>query len=102
MCHALQVKTVGGRLFLAPLDEAKTHRILDVGTGTVQGAMEMGDLFPNAEFEIDDVESEWVNDHKYDFIFSRYMNGSLADWPTYMKRVYEYIFPQDSLKYIDD
>ncbi|GKT86471.1 methyltransferase domain-containing protein [Colletotrichum tofieldiae] len=57
---------------------------------------------PNVKFEIDDVESEWVNDHKYDFIFSRYMNGSLADWPTYMKRVYEYIFPQDSLKYIDD
>ncbi|OHW98485.1 methyltransferase domain-containing protein [Colletotrichum incanum] len=115
MCHTLQVKTVGGRLFLAPLNEAKTHRILDVGTGTGIWAMEMGDLFPNAEIlgndlsaiqpdwqdlsqrhrteKIDDVESEWVNDHKYDFIFSRYMNGSLADWPTYMNRVYENLNP---------
>ncbi|TIC96086.1 Secondary metabolism regulator LAE1 [Colletotrichum higginsianum] len=111
-CHALLVKTIGGRLFLAPIDETKTHRILDVGTGTGIWAIEIGDLFPNAEilgndlsaiqpdwvppnvkFEIDDVESSWVNDKKYDFIFSRYMCGSIADWPTYMKRVYANLNP---------
>ncbi|KDN63932.1 putative methyltransferase domain-containing protein [Colletotrichum sublineola] len=112
MCHAVMVKTIGNRLFLAPVDEAKTQRILDIGTGTGIWAMEMGDLFPNAQvlgndlsaiqpdwvppnvkFEIDDVESPWVQDRKYDFIFCRYMNGSLADWPTFMKRVYENLNP---------
>ncbi|WDK12919.1 methyltransferase domain-containing protein [Colletotrichum graminicola] len=112
MVHTLMVKTIGNRLFLAPIDEAKTHRILDVGTGTGIWSMEMGDLFPKAEilgndlsaiqpdwvppnvkFEIDDVESEWVNDQKYDFIFSRYLSGSLADWPTYVRRVYENLSP---------
>ncbi|KAK1980184.1 S-adenosyl-L-methionine-dependent methyltransferase [Colletotrichum cereale] len=106
MVHTLMVKTIGNRLFLAPINELKAHRILNVGTGTGIWSMEMGDLFPNAEilgndlsaiqpdwvspnvkFEIDDVESEWVNDQKYDFIFSRYLSGSLADWPTYVKRL---------------
>ncbi|KAL0782489.1 hypothetical protein CaCOL14_000395 [Colletotrichum acutatum] len=110
--HTLLVKTIGNRLFLAPIDEHKTHRILDVGTGTGIWAMEMGDLFPNAEilgndlsaiqpawvppnvkFEIDDVESEWIGEDKYDFIFSRYMAGALADWPTYVRRVYENLNP---------
>ncbi|KAL0932924.1 uncharacterized protein CTRU02_211887 [Colletotrichum truncatum] len=113
-CHALLVKTIGDRLFLAPINEAKTHRILDVGTGTGIWAMQMGDLFPNAEilgndlsaiqpkwyaigntvslFEIDDVESDWIG-QKYDFIFSRYMCGSIVDWPTYMRRVYENLNP---------
>ncbi|KAJ0166200.1 hypothetical protein CTA2_8263 [Colletotrichum tanaceti] len=48
---------------------------------------------PNVKFEIDDVESAWVHDKKYDFVFSRYMCGSIADWPTYMKRVYANLNP---------
>ena len=28
------VKTVGEQQFLAPIDEDKVHRVLDVGTGT--------------------------------------------------------------------
>ncbi|KAF4785995.1 hypothetical protein HER10_EVM0012357 [Colletotrichum scovillei] len=76
------------------------------------GSIEMGDLFPEAEiigndlsaiqpkwvppnvkFEIDDVESEWVGQNKYDFIFSRYLSGSLADWPTYVNRVSQNLNP---------
>ncbi|KAK2013154.1 methyltransferase domain-containing protein [Colletotrichum eremochloae] len=87
LSHSLVVKTTGG-LFLAPIDKDKTHRILDVGTGTGIWAIEVGDKFPNAEvvgtdlsaiqpefvppnvtFEIDDAESAWVGP-MYDFIFS--------------------------------
>lgn len=46
---------------------------------------------PNVKFEIDDVESEWLHDEKFDFIFARYMAGSLSDWPTLMSRIYEYV-----------
>ncbi|KXH51832.1 methyltransferase domain-containing protein [Colletotrichum salicis] len=110
-CHALLTKTIGNKLFLAPIDEKRLNRILDVGTGTGIWAIEMGDKYPNAEilgndlsaiqpawippnvkFEIDDVESEWIGE-KYDFIFSRYMCGSIADWPKYVKRVYDNLNP---------
>ncbi|GKT53746.1 methyltransferase domain-containing protein [Colletotrichum tofieldiae] len=42
---------------------------------------------PNVKFEIDDVESRWVNPEGYDFIFCRYMAGSLVDWPKLVKRI---------------
>lgn len=44
---------------------------------------------PNVKFEIDDVESSWVNNKKYDFIFVRHMLVSIADWPKLVKNVYE-------------
>ena len=47
---------------------------------------------PNLKFIVDDVESEWV-DESYDFIHSRYMVGSIGDWPALIKRVYELSLP---------
>ncbi|KAF6828172.1 hypothetical protein CPLU01_08651 [Colletotrichum plurivorum] len=110
-CHALFVKTIGDKLFLAPIEESKTHRILDVGTGTGIWAIHMGELYPdakilgndlsaiqptwiptNVKFEIDDVESDWLGE-RYDYIFSRYMCGSIGDWPKYMRRVYDNLNP---------
>ncbi|KAK1529805.1 methyltransferase domain-containing protein [Colletotrichum paranaense] len=112
LVHTLMVKTIGNKLFLAPINKSTLHRVLDVGTGTGIWSIEMGDLFPEAEiigndlsaiqpkwvppnvkFEIDDVESEWVGQNKYDFIFSRYLSGSLADWPTYVNRVSQNLNP---------
>ncbi|KAK1721833.1 methyltransferase domain-containing protein [Colletotrichum lupini] len=80
------------------------QRVLDIGTGTGIWAIEMGDTFPNAlliiervpsnvRFEIDDVESDWVHEKHFDFIFSRYMAGSLSDWPTFVSRAYENLRP---------
>ncbi|KAK6206806.1 TAM domain methyltransferase [Colletotrichum tabaci] len=104
--HSLIARTIG-KLFLAPIEQDKTHRILDVGTGTGIWAIEVGDEFPNAEvvgidlsaiqpafvppnvkFEIDDAESSWVGDAKYDFIFSRYLALSIADWPKLVRNIY--------------
>ncbi|KXH61992.1 methyltransferase domain-containing protein [Colletotrichum salicis] len=124
-------ETIDNKLFLAPIDKAKTHRILDIGTGTGIWAIEMGDFFPKAEvllsynaplnslltltvpqitgidlspiqpswvppnvkFEVDDVESPWVGNKKYNFIFSRYMASSIADWQIYMTRIVENLTP---------
>ncbi|KAK1466695.1 UMTA methyltransferase [Colletotrichum melonis] len=47
----------------------------------------------NVRFEIDDVESDWLYEEQFDFIFSRYMAGSLSDWPTLVRRVYENLRP---------
>ncbi|KAI8186207.1 Secondary metabolism regulator LAE1 [Colletotrichum sp. SAR 10_70] len=112
--HMLMVKTIGRKLFLAPVPQDKTHRILDIGTGTGIWALEVSDLFPNAEvcafylevtpnvkFEIDDVESEWLHDEKFDFVFARYMAGSLSDWPTLMSRIYENTTPGGWVEFQD-
>ncbi|KAK1721474.1 hypothetical protein CaCOL14_011923 [Colletotrichum acutatum] len=110
MAHAMMVRAIGSKLWLAPLSKEKVHRILDIGTGTGIWAVEIGDIFENAEvigndlsaiqpewvppnvkFEIDDVESEWVGVKKYDFIMCRYMAASIQDWPKLIAKIYEYV-----------
>lgn len=34
MAHAMMVRAIGSKLWLAPLAKDKVHRILDIGTGT--------------------------------------------------------------------
>ncbi|KAJ0321424.1 hypothetical protein COL154_005758 [Colletotrichum chrysophilum] len=48
---------------------------------------------PNVRFEVDDLEDTWVGHQPYDFIFSRYMAASLADWPKYVRNIYDNIKP---------
>ncbi|KAF4812295.1 Secondary metabolism regulator LAE1 [Colletotrichum siamense] len=110
--HNMVVRAIGDRLYLAPLEKEKTHKILDVGTGTGIWAIEMGDFFPNAEvfgndlspiqpewvppnvkFFVEDVESPWIDDEMYDFIFVRHMLVSIADWPKLVKNVYDHLNP---------
>ena len=40
--HHLFSKTLGGRLYAAPIDQPNIRRILDAGTGTGVWAMDMG------------------------------------------------------------
>lgn len=46
---------------------------------------------PNVKFEIDDVEQEWAYPFKFDYVVSRYMAGSIADWPRLAELTYEYV-----------
>ncbi|KAK6360158.1 hypothetical protein TWF730_006310 [Orbilia blumenaviensis] len=101
----------GGKLHGAPLDNPQ--RILDLGTGTGIWAIEMADQYPGAHvvgndlspiqprwvppnltFEVDDVEKEWT--HKpcsFDFIYCRYMLGSIKDWPQLIRRAFTTVKP---------
>ncbi|KAG7049701.1 methyltransferase domain-containing protein [Colletotrichum scovillei] len=118
--HMLIMKTIGRKLFLAPIPPQSIHRILDIGTGTGIWAIEAADVFQNAEilgidlsaiqpswvppnvkFEIDDVESPWVNEHKFDFIFCRYMAGSIADWEKLIKNTFDNLAPGGWVEFQD-
>lgn len=46
---------------------------------------------PNVKFEIDDVESPWLHNTPFDFIFCRYMAGCIQDWPKLVGNVYEWV-----------
>ncbi|KAH8821628.1 S-adenosyl-L-methionine-dependent methyltransferase [Xylogone sp. PMI_703] len=85
-------------------------KILDIGTGTGDWAMEMGDLYPSAEvigtdiakiqpsavplnvfFEIDNAEEEdgWTwPENEFDLVHLRNMSGAFMDW----KHIYREAF----------
>ncbi|KAK1717005.1 S-adenosyl-L-methionine-dependent methyltransferase [Colletotrichum lupini] len=120
LAHAMIVKATGSKLFHAPLDWEKIQSILDIGTGTGLWAVEMGDIFeraevygndlsaiqpqwvpPNVRFEIDDVESPWVETKKYDFIMCRYMTASITDWPKLVRNIYNHLNPGGWVEFLD-
>jgi SAM-dependent methyltransferase len=93
------------KLYLAPIDNFQ--RVLDIGTGTGIWAIEMGDLFPQAEFlgndlspvqpswvppnvkfEVDDVEDRWAYGAPHDFIFCRSLSFAVGDFPKLMKQAF--------------
>ncbi|KKY18806.1 putative methyltransferase domain-containing protein [Phaeomoniella chlamydospora] len=91
--HALFVLTFHGNLYLSPLPAPSTNptlRILDLGCGTGNWAIDMADLFPhshvigmdltpiqprwippNCEFIVDDFEDEWIYHSRFDYIHAR-------------------------------
>ncbi|SPO07434.1 related to methyltransferase [Cephalotrichum gorgonifer] len=111
--------TLRGELALCP----KVHganRVLDVGTGSGLWAIDYADLHPDAEvtgvdlspiqpslvppncfFEVDDVEKEWTWTKSFDFIMSRVMAGSLADYESYIQKAYDALEPGGYLELQD-
>ena len=106
LIHRMFIITLGEKHFLAPIKDPK--RILDIGTGTGIWAVEVAEDFPNAtvigndlsaiqpkwvppnlSFEIDDCESEWNYSTKFDFIHTRHMDFSIANWEKLMLQCFE-------------
>ena len=100
--------TFDGKLFTCPVAEKQIHRVLDVGTGTGIWAIDFADehpaahvlgidlspiqpifIPPNVTFQIDDMEETWTYTDKFDFIYSRMMTGSFADWPRFFEQSFE-------------
>lgn len=98
--------------YFAPLKDPKS--ILDIGTGTGQWAIEMGDEFPNAivqgtdlspiqpstvpenvHFFIDDAsEPDWVvPPNSFDYIHTRVLLGSFTDFKEIVARAFHYLKP---------
>lgn len=40
---------------------------------------------PNVRFIVDDNEDDWEFSMPFDFVFARFMTGSIKDWPRFFK-----------------
>jgi cyclopropane fatty-acyl-phospholipid synthase-like methyltransferase len=52
-------------------------------------------------FEIDDLEEEWTFNEKFDFIFSRQMMGSFANFVAFFSQAFTFLNPGGYLEAID-
>ncbi|KAF4633396.1 hypothetical protein G7Y89_g4717 [Cudoniella acicularis] len=109
--HEVYLYLLGGRLTTVPLKNPT--KILDVGTGCGDWAMDIGDEYPGAEvigidiahiqpnvvplnvyFEIYDVEEEggWTfADDEFDLVHFRTMIGAFKDWNYIYKETYKHL-----------
>lgn len=96
--HSMSLTLTKGKLFLAPIGE-NPQRIVDLGTGFGQWAIEMGDAFPSAQvtgidlspvqpvwvppnvnFVVDDIEEDaWGRDGIFDYVHMRVTASILRD-----------------------
>ncbi|KAL6408483.1 methyltransferase [Ilyonectria robusta] len=116
--HNLLLLTFGG-LHCATLDKPP-RRVLDAGCGTGIWSIDFADehpecqvtgidlspiqppfVPPNVSFFVDDLEDEWNFSSKFDFIFSRFMTGSIRNWPKYLKQCYDSLEPGGTLELMD-
>ena len=117
--HALFLRSLHGKLCLAPVPE-DVQDVLDIGTGTGIWAVDFADEHPsgrvigiglspiqpsfipsNLQIYIEDTESSWNYDRKFDLIHGRMMAGSFQDWPGYFKRCYDNVKPGGYLEMQD-
>lgn len=109
--HAIFLLTFDDRLHCAPLKK-RAPRVLDAGCGTGIWSIEFADehpdahvtgvdlspiqpafVPPNVEFLVDDIEEDWSFRAPFDFIFARFMTGSVQDWPRFFKQSFENLSP---------
>ncbi|KAH7184674.1 S-adenosyl-L-methionine-dependent methyltransferase [Fusarium flagelliforme] len=112
--HAIFLRTFDDNLGFAPPNDpdADVKNVLDIGTGTGIWAIDFADEHPGAEiigvdlspsqpsfvppnvrFIIDDIEEEWQYSTRFDYIHSRMMNSSVADWSNYAAKIYDNLAP---------
>ncbi|KAL1966011.1 hypothetical protein VTN77DRAFT_4951 [Rasamsonia byssochlamydoides] len=106
LAHHIFRMLLRGRLYRSPLQSQPRH-VLDFGTGTGSWAIDFADEHPDSQvvgidlspiqpssylpkcrFFVDDVESSWTYEEKFDYIHGRAMAGSIKDWEALLEQIY--------------
>ncbi|KAL4726553.1 hypothetical protein ACLX1H_005440 [Fusarium chlamydosporum] len=117
--HHLFLLTFDERLHAAPLPET-LNRAFDAGCGTGIWAIEFADehpecevigvdlspiqpsaIPPNASFYVDDLEEPWDYSKKFDFVFARFLTGSIRNWPKFFSESFKNLNPGGRIEMID-
>ncbi|KAF5549420.1 mRNA 3 end-processing YTH1 [Fusarium phyllophilum] len=117
--HHLFLLTFDERLHAAPLPKT-LNRAFDAGCGTGIWAIEFADehpecevigvdlspiqpaaIPPNVSFYVDDLEESWDYSNKFDFVFARFLTGSILDWPKFFSESYKNLNPGGRIEMID-
>ncbi|EKG10536.1 Methyltransferase type 11 [Macrophomina phaseolina MS6] len=124
IAHNLWLKTMDGKLALAPVGESgKVGKVLDVGCGTGIWAIDFADAHPEAEvvgtdlsptqptwvppncrFEIDDAndDSGWTwPSNSFDFIHVRSLFGCISDWPRFYREAFRVLRPGGYIEHVE-
>ncbi|OBR05083.1 Methyltransferase domain-containing protein [Colletotrichum higginsianum IMI 349063] len=112
--HNIFLLTLNYKLGLAPPNDENSgvKRVLDIGTGTGLWAIDFGEEHPEAEvigvdltpvptafvppnvkFEVDDIEEPWMYSQPFDYIHTRAMTSSIANWGKFLKQIYNGLTP---------
>lgn len=43
----------------------------------------------NVQFEVDDIEEDWLYKSPFDLIHARYLAGSIRDWPRLFRQAFQ-------------
>ncbi|KAH6963207.1 methyltransferase [Fusarium avenaceum] len=117
--HHLFLLTFDEKLHASPLPKT-LKRAFDAGCGTGIWAIEFADehpecevigvdlspiqpvaIPPNASFFVDDLEEPWDYSQKFDFVFARFLTGSIRDWPKFFNQSFKNLNPGGRIEMID-
>ncbi|KIY02246.1 uncharacterized protein Z520_02384 [Fonsecaea multimorphosa CBS 102226] len=109
--HEIFLATFGRKLFLAPV-QRPMQEVIDLGTGTGIWAIEFADqhpesnvlgidlspiqpraIPPNCKFDVDDFDTRWTFNRRFDFIHGRMLLASCSDFPRLFRRALDALQP---------
>ena len=120
--HQIYLILLEGRLTTAPLPDP-SPRILDIGTGPGDWAIEMSAEYPNAtiiasdvgvfdsglghmslpniDFQLADAQTQWTYHEPFDLIHLRGLSGAFTDWPLIYQQAYAHLKPGGYIEVAD-
>ncbi|KAH7251368.1 S-adenosyl-L-methionine-dependent methyltransferase [Fusarium tricinctum] len=117
--HHLFLLTFDEKLHTSPLPKS-LKRAFDSGCSTGIWAIEFADehpecevigvdlspiqpvaIPPNASFFVDDLEEPWDYSQKFDFVFARFLTGSIRDWTKFFNQSFQNLNPGGRIEMID-
>jgi SAM-dependent methyltransferase len=119
--HQIFLILLDGELTLAPVPDGSC-RILDVGAGPGDWALDMSEQYPNAEiiatdigfdavpamsglsnvrFQLGDAEEEWAYRDPFDLIHIRGLSGAFRDWGSIYRKALTHLKPGGYIEVLD-